>query len=198
MTRVLSDTGSASVEQLVALTVAILIAMLVSAAFYASMSARDSVVALADRLANGRDWPASWRRATWVTAVVVVTPVLVALWATFLYVLLVFLEPPDRLGEVAATSAAVVAATRILAYTAPGIAQELAKIVPLGFVVLLLAGTLQAGDATVPEGDIRFDIDVDHGILLPVLIALELVLRGASIGVRELRAPRGPDGVAGA
>jgi hypothetical protein len=99
---------------------------------------------------------------------------------------------------VAAISAAIVAATRILAYTAPGIAQELAKVVPLGFVVLLLAGTLQAGDPSVPEGEIKFEIDVDHGILLPVLIALELVLRGASIAVREMRAPRGPDGVAGA
>src|SRR5262249_35844017 len=144
-----------------------LVAMLVSAAFYASMSARDAVVVVADRIARGRQWPATTRRLAWIVAVVVVAPILVALWGTFLYVLLVFLEPADRLGEVAVISAAIVAATRILAYTAPSIAQELAKIVPLGFVVLILAGSLDTGDPSVPEGELRFEIDVDHGILLP-------------------------------
>ena len=102
MTRIaLTDGSSASIEQLVWLTAAIIVAMLVSAAFYASMSARDAVVVLADRVANGRHWSPSTRRMSWVLAVLVVTPILVALWATFLYVLLVFLEPPDRLREVA-------------------------------------------------------------------------------------------------
>jgi hypothetical protein len=187
MTRLLPSATDVELAQLVWLTLAVVVAMLLSAAFYASMSSRDAVMVLADRVARRRHWSPWTRRTAWLVAVLVVTPLLVALWAAVLYLLLAVLEPEDRLEEVAPMAAAIVAATRILAYTAPSIAQELAKIVPLGFLVLLLTGAFEDAGPAGQETTITLTLEIGDGIVLPALVCLELLLRAGSIVVREHR-----------
>jgi hypothetical protein len=174
-------------SELAWLTLLIVVAMLLSAAFYVSMSRRDAVMVLADRVARRAHWSPWTRRLVGMLAVLVVTPLLVALWAATLFVLLGVLEPEDRLDEVAPLAAAIVAATRIFAYTAPGIAQELAKIVPMAFIVLLLMGSFGEIGPSAQPVTIELTLEGEDLVVLLALVVLELALRAGSIAVRALR-----------
>lgn len=186
MDRLVPQARGVELTELAWLTLAIVVVMLLSAAFYLSMSRRDAVMVLADRVARRAHWSPWTRRLVGMLAVLVVTPLLVALWAATLSELLEVLEPEDRLDEVAPLAAAIVAATRIFAYTAPGIAKELAKIVPMAFILLLLTGSFEVGPSA-PPATIEITLDGEELVVLLALVALELVLRAGSTAVRALR-----------
>ncbi len=194
MNRLVPQATGVELSELAWLTFAIVVVMLLSAAFYLSMSRRDAVMVLADRVARRAHWSPWTRRLIGMLAVLVVTPLLVALWAATLFELLEVLEPEDRLDEVAPLAAAIVAATRIFAYTAPGIAHELAKIVPMAFIVLLLTGSFEAVGPPAQPTTVEVSLQGEDVAVLLALVALELVLRAGSIAVRGLRgqAPGAP------
>ena len=177
MTRILPE-GSTDLEQVVWLTVLIVVGMVLVTAFSVSMSRRDAVSSVAARIMGGGR-PSTTRRAGVVVALLVVTPLLVAVWAFVLSALLAFLMPEARLDEVATIAAAMVAATRILAYTVPATARVLADIVPLALVVLLLTGFV--GDAAPAGEEARFEVSlsIDPAVIVG-LVLLELGLRTGS------------------
>ena len=178
MTRILPE-GSTDLEQVVWLTVLIVVGMIVVTAFSVSMSRRDAVSALAAWITRSAGRPSGARRTAGLVAMLVVTPVLVVVWALVLTILLAFLMPEARLDEVATIAAAMVAATRILAYAVPSTARVLADVVPLALVVLLLTGFV--GDSASPGENARFEVSlsIDPAVIVG-LVVLELVLRAAA------------------
>jgi hypothetical protein len=94
----------------------------------------------------------------------------------------------DRLGNVALVSAAIVAATRILAHVREKTAHELAKAVPLSLAILLLTGAtlnLERNLKAILERPERSDLTAG---LVIFLIALEIGLRLMTDGSRALLA----------
>jgi hypothetical protein len=190
VTRILPE-GSTDLEQVLWLTVLIVVGMVVVTAFSVSMSRRDSVSALAAWITRSAGRPPGTRRTAGLVATLVVTPVLVVVWALVLTILLAFLMPEARLDEVATIAAAMVAATRILAYAVPSTARVLADVVPLALVVLLLTGFV--GDSASPGENARFEVSlsIDPAVIVG-LVVLELVLRALA---SWLDARRKGDGV---
>jgi hypothetical protein len=178
MRRILPE-GSTDLEQVLWLTIAIVLGMLAATAFSVSMSRRDAVALVADRLAAREDWTAATRHTTRLLAVLVVTPLLMVVWAAVLTMLLALLLPEARLAEVATIAAAIIAATRILAYTAPSIARVLADVVPLAFIVLLLTGVVGTTSPSASDASYEITFDLDAAVII-ALVVLELVLRAGA------------------
>jgi hypothetical protein len=189
VTRIIPE-GATDLTQVVWLTVLIVLGMVAATAFSVSMSRRDAVLVLAKRLGDRERWSPATRRSLDIAAVLLVTPVLMVVWAAVLALLLAILLPEVRLDEVAPVSVAIVAATRVLAYVAPPVARVLADVVPLAFVVLLLTGFVGVTSEIGDEAEFRVTFDIDP-IVIAGLVALELVLRGGRWWLDERRGGQG-------
>jgi hypothetical protein len=168
---------SETVSQLLLLSVVIALGFLIAVAFYESMCMRDVLVARTMRLArrtSRRRWVAG---LGYVLSVGVGIPILVLLWTLVLELSLVVVGSVDRLGNVALVSAAIVAATRILAYIREKTAHELAKAIPLSLAILLLTGAtlnLEKNIRSLLDNPDRSDLTPE---MIVFLLALEIGLR---------------------
>jgi hypothetical protein len=131
---------SEAVLDLALLAGVIAIGFLVAVAFYESLCNRDVLVGRAMRLAHRvsrRRWV---HGLTYVVTVGVGIPVLLLVWTFAIEITLLFIGSTDRVASISLVAAAIVVATRILAYLREKTAHELAKAIPLSFAIILLTG----------------------------------------------------------
>ncbi len=188
---------SDEVAELLSFSVLIAVGFLFAVAFYESMCKRDVAVARTMRLArrvSPRPWVAGF---AYVASVGVGIPILVIAWTVVLELALLVVGSVDRIGNIALISAAVVAATRILAYVREKTSHELAKAIPLSLAFLLLTGgatRLDENLAAIAADPARSDLTAE---MLTFLIGLEIGLRlltdGSNAALASIRRRRGID-----
>jgi hypothetical protein len=168
---------SDSITQLLQLSVVIALGFLVAVAFYESLCNRDVLVGRTMRFArrtSKRRWIIG---LTYVVSVGIGIPFLVLLWTVVLELSLVVVGSVDRLGNVALVSAAIVAATRILAYIREKTAHELAKAIPLSLAILLLTGATLNLEKNLNSLLAHPDASALTTEMIVFLLALEIGLR---------------------
>ena len=156
-----------------------LIALAVSGSviFYHSLSERDALTGRVRRMVTGRSWRPRSQLAAELVAGVVAAPLLVVVWTTVIDIALFFILPLERVSELVLLPYTIIAACRLLAYAHPVAAHELAKTLPLAFVVLLLVGQPLGADSILAKAALVDEQLADDSVLLVGVIALELALR---------------------
>jgi hypothetical protein len=166
-----------TLSRLVLLSGAIALGFLVAVAFYESLCYRDVLVGRTMRVARRLSGRPAVHGVAYGLAVGVGVPVLVVLWAVVLEFTLVVVGSVQRLGNVALIAAAIVAATRILAYIREKTAHELAKAIPLSLAILLLTGGTLYLDANLETLAERQELSDLTPAMVTFLVALEIGLR---------------------
>lgn len=131
---------SEAVVDLAVLALVIALGFLVAVAFYESLCNRDVLVGRMMRLAHrasSRPWV---HGMTYVVTVAIGIPFLLLVWTFAIELTLLFIGSTDRVSSISLVAAAIVVATRILAYVREKTAHELAKAIPLSCAIILLTG----------------------------------------------------------
>jgi len=165
-----------AIADLLTLTLVIALGFMVAVAFYEGLSSRDVLVGRIRRFAH-RLSPRRWIAGiAYLFSVLVAIPLMVLLWATVLWVALIMVGSVDRLASASVVSAAMVGASRVLAYANARAAHELAKAVPLAFAFLLLTGgDLRLAEKLQDLADLPADATDDYVFVF--LYGLEVTLR---------------------
>jgi len=131
---------SEAVLDLALLAGIIALGFLIAVAFYESLCNRDVLVGRTMRLAH-RYSRRRWAHGlAYLITVAVGIPILLVVWTLTIELTLLFIGSTDMVTEFSLVAAAVVVATRILAYVREKTAHELAKAIPLSFAIILLTG----------------------------------------------------------
>jgi hypothetical protein len=164
-------------SDLLALIVVIAIGFFIAVAFYESLCYRDVLVARVLRFAHratARRWV---HRLAYVLVVAVGLPVLVVVWVVVIELVLMLIGTADRVRDAGIVAAAIVGATRLLAYIREKTSHELAKALPLALAFALITGS----GFNLQQKAAAFEDPASLSTLTPamllLLIALEIGLR---------------------